>query len=105
MLLVTPSIPMRYPLVFLVGVLACGDPPPSKYPVQQVVAEDTTLGARDLIDIRVYHQEELSGTFEVQPECTVTFPLIGAVTACGKTPSQLESEIRGALADGFLKNP
>lgn len=83
----------------------CGDPPPSTYPSQQLYVEDTTLGASDVFEIRVFRQKELSGLYSVGAEGEFRFPLIGIVTAKGKTPSQLESVLRERLADGYLVDP
>lgn len=92
-------------ICFGVLVSACSDPPPSKYPVQQTSSADAALGARDIIEIRVFQQEDLSGTFEVSPECTISYPLIGTVDVCGHTPPEVERAISERLADGYLKDP
>lgn len=84
---------------------ACGSPPPSDYPTQAVHIEDTTLGPGDVFEVRVYQQEEMSSTYSASTEGTISFPLIGDVTITGKTPAQLESELRKRLAEGYLKNP
>jgi polysaccharide export outer membrane protein len=91
--------------LFVTAVASCGDPPPSKYPVQQVFVEDTSLGPRDQFEVRVFRQADLSGLFEVSPECTITYPLIGSLEVCGKTPPEIERQISEGLADGFIKNP
>ena len=44
-----------------VAAIACSDPPPSKYPVKQVFVEDTKLGPRDVFEVRVFRQPELTG--------------------------------------------
>jgi polysaccharide export outer membrane protein len=98
---------MRYglPVFGLLAFAACADPPPSKYPAQRIEPEDITLGPRDIIQVRVYHQDDLSGDYEVSPECTITYPLIGTVEVCGHTPPDIERDIRERLADGFIKEP
>jgi polysaccharide export outer membrane protein len=84
---------------------SCGDPPPSEYPTQQIYAQDTTLGAGDVFEVRVYRQEEMTGTYNVNDTGSISFPLIGEVQVSGKTPAAVETEIRTRLADGYLKNP
>lgn len=99
---------MRILLVFFLMTLAlpaCGDPPPSQYPSQEVYAEDTTLGPRDIFTVRVFRHEEMSGDYEVSEEGTINFPEIGAVEVSGKTPAQVEKDIQTRLADGYLVNP
>lgn len=89
----------------LVVLCACGDPPPSQYPDQEVFVEDTTIGPGDVFEVRVYKQEEMTSTYSVSAEGTISFPLIGAVDVSGKTPAQIEREIRDRLADGYLVDP
>jgi protein involved in polysaccharide export with SLBB domain len=92
-------------LAAVAGAAACADPPPSHYPTPHANMNDATLGARDVIEVRVYRQEDVSGEFEVSPECNISYPLIGAVEVCGKTPPQVERMIREKLADGYIKDP
>lgn len=99
------SFAFRITLLLSVALAGCSDPPASKYPVQEVSIEDTTLGAGDVFEIKVYRQEELSGVFEVSPECNVAFPLLGTIEVCGKSPPEIGRDVRDGLADGYLKNP
>jgi protein involved in polysaccharide export with SLBB domain len=98
----------RLALLVLVALPACGlfrDPPPSHYPTQEVYAEDTTLGPRDVFQVRVFRHDEMSGDYEVSEEGTINFPEIGLVAVEGRTPAQVEKEIQTRLADGYLVNP
>jgi polysaccharide export outer membrane protein len=93
-------------VLFTLG--GCGvfkDPKPSEYSSQDVFAEDTTLGARDVFEVRVFRHEEMSGTYSVSDEGTINFPEIGIVEVLGKTPAQVEQDVQGRLADGYLVNP
>jgi polysaccharide export outer membrane protein len=92
-------------IVGIGGAGGCGDPPPSEYPTQQVYVEDTTLGAGDVFEVRVYRQEEMTGIYSVNSSGTISFPLIGEVEVAGRAPMAVETEIRERLADGYLKNP
>jgi protein involved in polysaccharide export with SLBB domain len=87
------------------GCASCADPPPSEYPSQQVYREDTTLGPGDLFEVRVFQQEKMSQIYSASAEGTIAFPLIGDVVVSGKSPAQIEAEIRDRLADGYLKDP
>ncbi len=89
----------------LAGCASCADPPPSEYPSQQVYLEDTTLGPGDVFEVRVFQQEQMSQIYSTSAEGTISFPLIGEVTVEGKSPAQIEKEIRDRLADGYLKDP
>lgn len=95
----------RYLFTGLVALAACSDPPPSKYPVVHGNANDATLGARDIIEVRVFQHDDLTGVFEISPECTISYPLIGSVEVCGRTPPEIERNIRERLSDGYIKEP
>jgi polysaccharide export outer membrane protein len=88
-----------------VALAACGNPPPSEYPEQRVYVADTTLGAGDVFEVRVFGQQDLTSTYSAGAEGTISFPLIGVVKVAGKTTAVLEAELRDRLADGFLKSP
>jgi polysaccharide export outer membrane protein len=71
----------------------------------QVVTAAYTLGVGDVVNVAVFEQAELSGKYTVGPDGGFEFPLIGRVTAAGKTARGLEADLRARLADGFLRNP
>ena len=66
---------------------------------------DYVLGSQDVVTIVVYGEPDLSNKFTIEQDGTFTFPMIGRVTAGGQTLRQVEQDIRGRLADGFLRNP
>src|SRR5215210_7640194 len=92
-------------LLLFVVVTGCSDPPPSKYPTQQLFVADSKLGPRDVFEVRVFQQTDLSGEFEVSPECTITYPLIGELRVCGLSPPEIERKIKEGLKDGYIKDP
>jgi len=98
-------VPALVLLLLTVGCSGFRDPPPSKYPTQEVYVEDTTLGPQDIFEVRVFRHEDMSKAYEVSEEGTINFPEIGLVEVGGKTPAQVEQEIQTRLADGYLVNP
>jgi protein involved in polysaccharide export with SLBB domain len=101
---------MRASLLVCIALLlgACHlfrDPAPSNYSSQEVYAEDTTLGPRDVFEVRVFRHDEMSGTYSVSDDGTINFPEIGLVEVRGKTPATIEQDIQKRLADGYLVNP
>jgi protein involved in polysaccharide export with SLBB domain len=78
------------------GVIT-GDPP------QGFV--DTTLGPGDVFSVKVFGEEALSGTFRVEQDGFIYFPLIGKVRVGGETPSEVGRRISRALRQGYLRNP
>lgn len=60
----------------------------------------------DKIDVKVFGQEGLSvEKVEVDAGGQVVLPLIGVVTAAGKTAQELSTEIAGLLGDKYLQSP
>lgn len=63
------------------------------------------LAPNDLVDIRVFQEDDLESKLRVSKDGTITFPLIGSVKIGGKTPQDAARTIRDALARGYLINP
>ena len=66
---------------------------------------DYVVGPQDVLSITVFEHQDLTGTFEVELDGTLTFPLIGQVDAAGLTLREVETTVTTMLADGFLKHP
>jgi len=66
---------------------------------------DYVVGPRDVLNITVWNQPNLSGKFTVEADGTFTFPLIGRVRAAGLRLRDLESGLKKQLADGFVRDP
>jgi polysaccharide export outer membrane protein len=65
---------------------------------------DATLGAGDLFDIRVFEEPNLSGTYQVDEEGTIDFPLVGRVAVAGHLASDVATLLSKRLT-AFVKNP
>lgn len=59
----------------------------------------------DVIDVKVFQEDDLESTLRVARDGTVVFPLIGAVPVGGKTVEAAGEEIRARLAKDYLVNP
>jgi len=69
-------------------------------------ASDLPVGPGDLIEVSVFEVEELSKLrLRIPLRGQVTLPLIGQIPAAGKTPIELEDEIRARLQQKFMHNP
>ncbi len=67
-------------------------------------SKEYKIGINDVLTINVWHEPDLSRNLVVRPDGKVTLPLIGDVRAAGKTPPQLEAELRSDLAQ-YIKDP
>lgn len=67
-------------------------------------SKDYRIGINDVLTINVWHEPDLSRNLTVRPDGKISLPLVGDVQAAGRTPPQLESELRTALAQ-YIKDP
>jgi polysaccharide export outer membrane protein len=63
------------------------------------------LDAGDRLRIVVYGQEGLTNSYLVDAGGSITMPLIGAVTARGRTPAELSAAIAARLRNGYIRQP
>lgn len=69
-------------------------------------ADGYTIGATDLLNIRVFQVPDLSSEeLRVDASGSIQMPLIGSIHAAGRTPEDLAQEIETKLASRFLQNP
>lgn len=80
------------------GLQATEVPPPA--------TDDTTLGPADVITVRVYGEEAMTGSHQVGPDGTISFPLLGAVQVSGLEPTEVAEKIQTQLRErDLLRNP
>src|SRR5262245_26966994 len=84
--------------IFLAAFLLCASGAAAQ-------TQNYIVGPQDIVTITVWDQPNLSGKFTVEADGTFTFPLIGLIKAGGLNLREVESELRGRLEKGFLKNP
>lgn len=68
-------------------------------------AGDYELGAQDELRVNVFGEPELSGTFVIASNGTLSLPLIGDINAGGMTVSQFQAEMEKRLRNGYLLDP
>ena len=59
----------------------------------------------DSLRVLVYGENDLSATYKINAEGTISFPLIGMINMAGLNVYEAEKEISAKLANGYLKNP
>jgi polysaccharide export outer membrane protein len=65
----------------------------------------STLGAGDVIEVRVYQEPELSGVYQVGAQGDVIFPLCQRVVVGGLTPNEAADALRACLAASYMRDP
>jgi polysaccharide biosynthesis/export protein len=68
------------------------------------VDEAFVIGADDVLGINVWKEAEVSRTVTVRSDGKISLPLLGELQAQGKTPKQLQEEIRSKLS-AFISEP
>ncbi|MBO9098053.1 MULTISPECIES: polysaccharide biosynthesis/export family protein [unclassified Rhizobium] len=63
------------------------------------------LDSGDRLRVTVFEQQALTNTYTVDQAGYISVPLIGQVTARGKTMQQLSGEIASKLKQGYLRDP
>lgn len=101
------------PLLLLLFV-GCGSAPRSEAPPERplpptpdrtALLQGALLGVGDVVEVRVYEEQGLSGLFRVATDGTFQYPLVGQVKAGGLTPGALSEYLTERLKEGFLRNP
>lgn len=64
-----------------------------------------TLAPNDVVQIKVYQEEDLETKTRISRDGTCSFPLIGVVNLGGRTVEQASQVIRDRLAKDYLVNP
>jgi polysaccharide biosynthesis/export protein len=63
------------------------------------------LGSGDQLKVTVYGEENLTGTYPINGQGKIAFPLIGDLQASERTVSEFEALLRAKLSQGFLNDP
>ncbi len=63
------------------------------------------IGPFDVLDVSVFKVPELSKTVQVSDAGTVNLPLVGEMTAGGRTAREVEQELTKTLGEKYLQQP
>jgi len=63
------------------------------------------LASNDLLEIRVFQEDDLACRLRISTKGTIIFPLIGVVSVGGLSPQEAAEMIRAKLAKDYLVNP
>src|SRR5688572_2324747 len=66
---------------------------------------DYVVGPQDVIAVRIYGEEKLSGKIRIDNDGSFPFEYLGRVKAEGMTTAQIEAYLTKALGDGYLRSP
>jgi protein involved in polysaccharide export with SLBB domain len=63
------------------------------------------LAPNDVLEIKVFQEDDLACRLRVSPSGTINFPLIGVATVGGISPQEAAEAIRAKPAKDYLVNP
>ena len=67
--------------------------------------DDYRIGPQDTLEIAVFQVPDLSKTIRVDSGGTILLPLIGQMTASGRTSKQLSDELASELGKRYMNDP
>lgn len=70
-----------------------------------ILQQPYRLDAGDRLRVTVFEQDDLSNTYLVDKAGYIAFPLVGSVPARGRTIKEIEADLAGRLAQGYIRNP
>lgn len=79
---------------------AAGGPPSAPPPVDA----NFVIGPEDVLQVTVWKEQNLSGTFPVRPDGMISMVLLGDVKAAGLTPTQLGANLEASYKK-YIQDP
>src|SRR5262245_48671490 len=79
--------------------------PPPAAPRAVPAQPSYQIGAQDELKISVFDADELNGTYRVDSDGFITFPLLGRVHLGGSTLAEAQETLKGLLAKDYIRNP
>ena len=74
-------------------------------PSTSLVQDDYRIGPQDTLEIAVFQVPDLSKTIRVDSGGTILLPLIGQMTASGRTSKQLSDELANEFGKRYMNDP
>ena len=79
--------------------------PPASLPPAAAPPANYLLSANDLVQIKVFQEDDMNWTVRVTKDSSVILPLVGTIGVARKTPDDLAAAVRERLLDGWLVHP
>ncbi|EIP97214.1 periplasmic protein involved in polysaccharide export [Opitutaceae bacterium TAV1] len=92
-------------LIALVMTVAAGQAQEESTPPPPDSIKDYVLIPSDLIQVKVFQEDDLTREVSVSRNYTISLPLIGDVSVRDKTVREIEKEIRDLYGKDYLQNP
>jgi polysaccharide export outer membrane protein len=90
---------------FATALSGCASYQPAPRAFHEATIQPYRLDSGDRLRVTVFEQTGLTGTYSVDQAGYISFPLVGAIAARGRTAQELEGIVAGELRKGFLRDP
>ena len=80
-------------------------PPPDGAVAIRPGDSDYRIGPQDVLDINVFQVADLTKTVQVDTGGKILLPLVGQITAAGRTPGELSNDLVAALSKTYMRDP
>ena len=80
-------------------------PPPDGARAIRPGDADYRIGPQDVLDVNVFQVADLTKTVQVDTGGKILLPLVGQLSAAGRTPSELSSDLAAALSKTYMRDP
>lgn len=100
-----PGIPAFLNLIFVIALTAVLGMKTWADPGTLARSGNYGLRPNDVIEVKVFQEDDLNSTLRISKDGTVNFPLIGIVRVGGRSPQAAAGAIRDLLAKDYLVNP
>jgi polysaccharide export outer membrane protein len=92
------------PVSAIPGSASSSSPPDSQSKLPADAPDRYSIGAQDVLNITVWKETTLSGSFLVRPDGMISMPLLGDLQASALTPTRLAAEIETKLKK-YIQDP
>ena len=69
------------------------------------VPANYALNPNDVVEVKVFQEDDMDWTVRVSKEGSINLPLVGALNVLRKTPDEVGEIVRTRLHDGYLVHP
>jgi protein involved in polysaccharide export with SLBB domain len=73
--------------------------------VADILLPEERLAVDDVIEVRVFAEPDLSGTYRIAADGTIDYPFAGRILLAGLHTGEIQALLTEKLKEGYLRNP
>lgn len=73
--------------------------------VAEIMLPEERLNVDDVIEVRVFSEPDLSGSFRISADGTIDYPFAGRINVAGLRTGEIQVALIEKLKEGYLRNP